>query len=84
MRFLVAKATLPASLTQEPSAKDRVARTEIIGKDLAALEGRFAKKVSGASARNASESAKRSASGRGKTRLACLAAISSASIERLI
>ena len=39
VRFLVAKATLPASLTQEPSAKDGVARTEIIGKDLAALEG---------------------------------------------
>ena len=39
VRFLLAKAALPASLTQEPSAKDRVARTEITGKDLAVLEG---------------------------------------------
>lgn len=38
VRFLIAKASLPATLTAEPSAKDQaVTRTPVVGKDLAAL-----------------------------------------------
>ena len=39
IRFQVAKGSLPAMLTAEPSAKDLAARTEIVGKDLAAVAG---------------------------------------------
>jgi hypothetical protein len=39
VRFQIAKASLPATLTAEPSAKDQAARTPITGKDLAALSG---------------------------------------------
>lgn len=39
VRFQIAKASLPATLTAEPSAKDLATRREIVGKDLAAVVG---------------------------------------------
>jgi hypothetical protein len=45
VRFQIAKASLPATLTAGPLAKDQAARTPIMGKDLAALAGAIKDRV---------------------------------------